>query len=810
MRVWLPPVLASCIGALLLLPVSVEAQFAQQGLKLVGTGATGNAKQGHNVAVSADGNTAIVGALGDNGFFGAAWVFTRSGSVWTQQGAKLIGTGGIGTTVQQGMSVAISADGNTAIVGGLGDNSNVGAAWVFTRSGGVWTQQGAKLVGSGSVGNSQQGYSVSLSADGNTAIVGGSADALSGAAWVWTRSGGVWTQQGAKLVGTGAVGNANQGYAVALSGDGNTAMVGGYNDDSLIGAAWVFTRSGGVWSQQGTKLVGTGRVGISGQGRSVALSSDGSTAMVGGNNDNTNAGAAWVWTRSGGVWTQQGAKLVGTGAQGTLSEQGIDVSLSSDGNKAIVGGYADNNLAGATWVWTRSGSVWTQQGAKLVGTGATGNAQQGLAVSLSADGNTAVIGGEADNGDAGATWVFVVPATAPGAPTGVMGTAGNMQVALSWTAPAGNGGSAITGYQVQVATSSGGTYTNAAGCPTNSTTTACTATGLTNGTQYFFKVAAINAVGTGDYSSASSGITPATVPDAPTGVTGTGGNAQVALLWTAPASNGGSAITGYRVQVATSSGGSYSDAAGCPTNSTATSCTATGLSNGTPYFFKVAAINAAGTGAYSSASSGVTPMTVPGVTTGVTGAAGNAQVALSWTAPASNGGSAITGYQVQVATSSGGTYTNAAGCPTNLTTTACTATGLTNGTQYFFKVAAINAAGTGVFSTTSSGVTPGSFTDTPLVAGVTPIKGVHITELRSRINALRALHPPLGPYPFTDTITSATNIKAQHILELRQALLEVYQQIAQTPPTYATTPVPGGPIVVADVESLRSAVLAIE
>jgi hypothetical protein len=112
-------------------------------------------------------------------------------------------------------------------MGGWSDNSQIGAAWVFTRSSGVWTQQGNKLVGSDTVGNSQQGWSVALSPDGNTAIVGGYGDNnLIGAAWVYTRSNGVWTQQGPKLVGSGAVGQAWQGVSVALSVDGNTAIVG--------------------------------------------------------------------------------------------------------------------------------------------------------------------------------------------------------------------------------------------------------------------------------------------------------------------------------------------------------------------------------------------------------------------------------------------------------------------------------------------------------------------------------------------------------------------------------------------------------
>ena len=258
-----------------------------------------------------------------------------------QQGPKLVGSGAVGSA-EQGYAVALSADGNTAIVGGPFDNSQAGAAWAFTRSGGVWTQQGAKLVGTGAaVGNANQGNSVALSADGNTAIVGGPND---GAAWVFTRSNGVWTQQGAKLVGTGAVGGALQGISVALSADGNTAIVGGAGDNSNIGAVWVFTRSGGVWTQQGSKLVGTGAVGNARQGISVALSADGNTAIVGGNGDNSNTGAAWVFTPSGGVWSQQGNKLVGTGA--TLGAQGKSVAVSADGNTAIVGGISTTSTPG--------------------------------------------------------------------------------------------------------------------------------------------------------------------------------------------------------------------------------------------------------------------------------------------------------------------------------------------------------------------------------------------------------------------------------------------------------------------------------
>ena len=279
-----------------------SAQFTQQGPKLVGTGGVGVTDQGFSVALSVDGSTAIVGAPGDNSNVGAAWVFVRNGSTWTQQ-AKLVGTGGIGAS-RQGISVAVSADGNTAIVGGVNDNAGVGAAWAFTRSGGTWSQQGPKLVGTGAIGAANQGQSVGLSANGNTAIVGGPNDnGSAGAAWLFTRSGGTWAQYGLKLVGSGAVGFASQGASVALSGDGMTAILGGLNDNGNIGAAWIFDQSGGLWSQQGPKLVGAGAIGTAQQGNAVAMSDDGSTAMLGGLFDNSGAGAVWIFVRTINGWT---------------------------------------------------------------------------------------------------------------------------------------------------------------------------------------------------------------------------------------------------------------------------------------------------------------------------------------------------------------------------------------------------------------------------------------------------------------------------------------------------------------------------
>lgn len=390
---------------------SLSAQFEQQGPMLIGRGAEGSAYHGTSVAVSADGHTAIAGGPMDAASTGAAWVYVLANDVWRQQGEKLVGGGATGPfrVAGQGKSVALSGDGSTALIGGNGDDDGIGATWVFTRSNGVWTQQGSKLVGTGFVGEPGQGRSVALSSTGDTALIGGPNDAFySGAAWVFTRSSGVWVQQGSKLTPDEATPGALFGSAVALSADGNTALIGAPHDENGTGAVWVFSRLGGAWMQQGTKLVGAGGVGpYMAQGCAAALSADGSTAMVGGPADANQTGAAWVFTRSSGIWSQQGEKLVGipTGILGSM--QGTSIALSADGNTACLGGPYDSDGLGAVWVFKRSNGVWAQQGSKLVGHNpAPPPSAQGASVALSGDGATAVIGGPDLGGSTGGVWIF--------------------------------------------------------------------------------------------------------------------------------------------------------------------------------------------------------------------------------------------------------------------------------------------------------------------------------------------------------------------------------------------------------------------
>jgi uncharacterized protein (TIGR02145 family) len=184
-----------------------------------------------------------------------------------------------------------------------------------------------------------------------------------------------------------------------------------------------------------------------------------------------------------------------------------------------------------------------------------------------------------------------ITATVPGPPTSVTAAAGNASASVAFVAPTNNGGSAITGYTVT--SSPGGITATGATSPIN-------VTGLTNGTAYTFTVVATNAIGNSSPSTASSAVTPSapTVPGPPTSVTAVGGNAQATISFTAPASNGGSPITGYTVT--SSPGGITGTGSGSP-------ITVSGLTNGTSYTFTVVATNAIGNSSPSTASSAVTP-----------------------------------------------------------------------------------------------------------------------------------------------------------------------------------------------------------
>jgi len=288
----------------------------------------------------------------------------------------------------------------------------------------------------------------------------------------------------------------------------------------------------------------------------------------------------------------------------------------------------------------------------------------------------------------------------PSPPGGLTATTcANAQSVLSWSAPSTNGGSAVTDYVVEYSANSGGTWSTFTDGVTSST--GATVTGLSNGTSYVFRVAAVNTYGTGSYSSVSNSALVATVPGAPTiSYVSPYGNGSAEVAWSAPASNGGASVASYTIQYSTSATFASSVTTVSPTVSSSPTVVA-GLTNATPYYFRVAATNCSGTGSYSSISSSVTTYTVPSAPAAPTYSSGqnsSTTDTFTWVAPASNG-SPIDKYRWQVWRSNGTGWDTL-----NLTeTTGLSASIVTaySATRYAVRVEAHNAAGWGAVSASS-------------------------------------------------------------------------------------------------------------
>ncbi len=372
--------------------------------KLLAADSAAGDEFGMSVSLSADGGTALIGKHcndHDRDGSGAAYIFTRAADgTWHQQ-AKLTAADSA-AYIGFGWPVALSADGGTALVAASDEywhNRTSDPVCVFTRSAdGTWHQQ-AKLTATDNTQNSRFGESVALSADGGTALIAAVGDEHDkGAAYLFTRSAsGIWTQQ-AKLTAADRIAGDEFGRHVSLSADGGTALIGAENNDNDKGAAYVFIRSGGGWQQQ-AKLTAADGIAHE-QFGCCALSADGGTALVGAENDYSGKGAAYLFTRFGGTWSQQ-VKL--TAADSAAHDQfGSSVALSADGGTALIGHNGTDRGKGAAYVFTRSGGTWSEQD-KLTAAGST--MQNPISVSLSADGGTALFGDYAAD-ESGAAYVF--------------------------------------------------------------------------------------------------------------------------------------------------------------------------------------------------------------------------------------------------------------------------------------------------------------------------------------------------------------------------------------------------------------------
>jgi hypothetical protein len=370
---------------------------------------------GQMLSISSDGNTAIIGAyLGSASptpYGGVAYVFTRSGTTWTQQ-AKLAPSDRAASD-NFGISVSISEDGNTVLIGATGEdtspNSSNGAVYVFTRSGTTWTQQ-AKLLASDAASSDTFGFSSPTSADGSTALIGAyledtSPNTNNGAAYVFTRSGTTWTQQ-AKLIASDAASNDNFGLSVDISSNGSTALIGApyesTSPNTNNGAVYLFTRSGTTWTER-QKIVSEDATSSYLFGGVVSISGDGSTFVA---SSYSSKDFAYVYTLIGDTWRQQ-AKLFSS--ENLLEYNfGSDLSISYDGNTIAVGAFVTNSgggfyslgigatagpvstESGGCHIFTRLNSDWTQK-LRIIDT-SLNSENFGRTVSISGDGKTLLLG----------------------------------------------------------------------------------------------------------------------------------------------------------------------------------------------------------------------------------------------------------------------------------------------------------------------------------------------------------------------------------------------------------------------------------
>ena len=395
--------------------------------KLVASDKLANDYFGWSVSISGDGSRVVVGAYladpGGTSDAGAAYIFLRTGTTWTQE-AKIFASDKVASD-QFGTSVSISSDGSRVVVGALYSDpsgiTNAGAAYIYLRTGTTWSQE-AKLTASDKAASDYFGSSVSISSDGSRVVVGayasdpgGTSDA--GAVYIYLRTGTTWTQE-AKITASDKLASDYFGISVSITSDGSRVVVGADSSSpggtSDAGAAYIFLRTGTTWTQE-AKIFASDKVASDQFGTSVSISSDGSRVVVGAYASDpegiTNAGAAYIFLRTGTTWTQE-AKLTASD-KATIDYFGISVAISGDGTRVVVGADGSDpsgiTSSGAAYIYLRTGTTWTQE-AKIIASDKAASDHFGQSVAITSDGTKIVVGADSSSpggtSDAGAAYIF--------------------------------------------------------------------------------------------------------------------------------------------------------------------------------------------------------------------------------------------------------------------------------------------------------------------------------------------------------------------------------------------------------------------
>jgi hypothetical protein len=334
-----------------------------------------NSNYGNSVAISEDGETIAIGAYTEpQGYnYGRIYIYTRSGDTWSNTATI---TPDQSINARSGNSLSLSGNGNTLVIGKYFENNDTGKALIWTRSGSSWSE--ATTIEASNKGSGDQfGSTVAINKDGDTIAVSApyedTTDTNSGAVYIFTGSGSSWSQQAIikshpPIIGGDRLGGYYNGFdrALELSGDGDTLVVKEENGTSGSGYenVYIYTRSGSSWSHQAT-LNGSDQVSGDQFGTCVSISADGNTVAAGAPNENSANGAVYVFTRSGSSWSQQ-TKI--SGANST-ERFGRHVGLTEDGNGLVIGADGYNNNDGRIYLYKRSGTTWAEEWNANVGGG---------------------------------------------------------------------------------------------------------------------------------------------------------------------------------------------------------------------------------------------------------------------------------------------------------------------------------------------------------------------------------------------------------------------------------------------------------
>jgi len=610
------------------------------------------------------GRTVLFGGYTNWGLNDETWAYDSAANEWTKIapnrepsprfGHAMVYDAGVGQSILFGGNFALDVSNET---------------WAYDLASNLWTKMNPTMRPSGR-------YDHAMAYDaraGRIVLFGGwTMGGLSSETWAYDSATETWTKMA-------PITSPSARFLHAMVYDATTGLIvlfGGWlAEGTESNETWTYDLSANSWAKLAPAQSPSARFGHA----MIYDETAGRVILFGGRTNLSSSAETWSYDSATNTWMNL------TPVFGPSARTGHVMTFDADSGRAILfGGNTDMGDSDETWAYDSPENRWTNMAPSPSPSSRSGHA---MAYDVAA-GQTVLFGGWTAAGFSAETWLYDYSPVPPSAPRNLRATAGDREVVLVWEAPVSDGGSPLTGYTIYRGTISGDLSLVAS----VGNVLAYTDTDLANGMMYYYQVAAVSVIGegqrSGEVSATPQGAPPA-APSAPLNLAGTAGSGQVALTWQAPASDGGSAILGYRIYRGTAPGGltflvqvgdtlTYVDA---------------GLAGGQIYYYAISAVNGIGEGPLSGQAMVALP-TTPSAPLSLEARAGIARVDLTWQPPASTGGAPVIGYRIYRGVAPGALALHVQ--VGNVSSYADT--GLTNGQTYYYAVSALSVAGEGPHS----------------------------------------------------------------------------------------------------------------